>query len=135
LNILFFKQYMMNNYLGNMFAALKNGQMANRAFIFFPKQKKCEDYLKILWNEGFILGYLIENDKIKILLKYIDEKPVINSLNLISKPSRRIYYSIKQIWKINSSQHFIIFSTSKGLKTIIDCKKQKLGGEPVILIN
>lgn len=125
----------MNNYLGNLFAALKNGQLAKRAFIFFPRHKNCENYLKILWTEGFILGYAIENNRIKILLKYVNEKPVINSLNLISKPSRRIFYSIKQIWKINSSQHFIIFSTNKGLKTIIECKKQKIGGEPIILIN
>ena len=125
----------MNNYLGNMFAALKNGQMANRAFIYLPRKKNCEDYLKVLWNEGFILGYLVENYKIKIILKYVNDKPVINSLNLISKPSRRIFYSVKQIWKINSSQHFILFSTNKGIKTIIDCKKERLGGEPVVLIN
>jgi len=118
-----------------MFAALKNGQMANRAYIYFPKIKICENYLKILWTEGFILGYLIENNYIKILLKYSHNKPVINSLFLISKPSRRIFYSIKQIWKIDSSQHFIIFSTNKGLKTIIECKKQNLGGEPVVIIN
>lgn len=125
----------MNNYLGNLFSALKNGQMANRAFIILPKKKTCENYLKILWSEGFILGYFIENNKIKIFLKYINEKPAINSLNLISKPSRRIFYSIKQIWKIDSNQHFIIFSTNKGLKTIIECKKHRLGGEPIVLIN
>lgn len=118
-----------------MFAALKNGQMVRRSFIFCPKNKNSERYLKLLWNEGFILGYVTEKTKLKIFLKYNNEqKPVINSLNLISTPGRRIFYSIKQIWKINSSQHFIIFSTNKGLKSITACKKEKLGGEPIVLI-
>jgi len=118
-----------------MFAAIKNGQMAKRAYIYFPKKKNCENYLQVLWDEGFILGYLIKDNKIKILLKYFAEKPVINSLSFISKPGKRIFYSIKQIWKIDSGRHFIIFSTNKGLKTLIDCKKQNLGGEPIVLIN
>ena len=126
----------MKNYLWNMFANIKNGQLTKRSFIFQPRKKICELYLKILWREGFILGYRIDSkNQIKIFLKYKNNQPVINSLNLISKPSRRIYYSIKQISKINSSKSFIIFSTNKGLKSIIECKKLKIGGEPTIIIN
>jgi len=121
-----------------MFANIKNGQLTKRSFIFQPRKKICESYLKILWHEGFILGYTINytnKNLIKIFLKYRNGQPVINSLNLISKPSRRIYYSIKQIWKIDSSRSFIIFSTNKGLKSVTECKKLKIGGEPVIIIN
>lgn len=121
-----------------MFASIKNGQLAKRSFIFHTRKKICESFLKILWQEGFILGYKIDpcdNNKLKIFLKYKNGQPVINSLKLISKPSRRIYYSIKQIWKINSSKSFIIFSTNKGLKSILECKKLKIGGEPFIVIN
>ena len=126
----------MKNYLWNMFANIKNGQLTKRSFIFQPRKKICESYLKILWREGFILGYKINSkSQIKIFLKYKNGQPVINSLNLISKPSRRIYYSVKQIWKIDSSKSFIIFSTNKGLKSVIECKKLKIGGEPVIIIN
>jgi small subunit ribosomal protein S8 len=128
----------MKNYLWNMFANIKNGQLAKRAFILQTRKKICESFLKILWNEGFILGYTIEQknfNQIKIFLKYKDKEPVINSIKLISTPSRRVYYSVKQIWKMDSSKSFIIFSTNKGLKSIIDCKKLKIGGEPFILIN
>jgi len=93
--------------------------------------------LKILWDEGFILGYKIDgenHDQLKIFLKYNDEEPVISSMKLITKPGRRIYYSIKQIWKLDSNKTFIIFSTHKGLKTIVDCKRLRIGGEPFILI-
>ena len=121
-----------------MFANIKKGQLSKRDFIFNKRKKYCESFLQILWNEGFILGYKIgseQSNKIKIFLKYKNGKPVIRSIKLISKPSRRIYYSVKQIWKINSSKSFIIFSTNKGLKSIIECKKLKIGGEPFVVIS
>jgi len=128
----------MKNYLWSMFANIKNGQLSKRNFILQTRKKICESYLKLLWREGFILGYTIDyknKNQIKIFLKYKKNQPTINSINLISKPSRRVYYSIKQIWKIDSSKSFIIFSTNEGLKSIIECKKLKIGGEPVVIIN
>ena len=103
------------------------------------RKKICEHFLKILWDEGFISGYRIcskNNEKIEIFLKYKNNgQPVINSIKTISKPSRRIYYSSKQIWKIDSNKNFIIFSTNKGLKSITQCKKSNLGGEPFFSLN
>ena len=128
----------MKNYFWNMFANIKNGQLAKKSFIYQKRKKICENFLKVLWDEGFILGYKISNknsNQIKIFLKYKNEEPVISSIKLITKPSRRIYYSIDQIWKLDSNKTFIIFSTNKGLKTIIDCKKLKIGGEPFFVIN
>lgn len=128
----------MKNYLWNMFANLKNGQLAKRSFIYQTRKKICENFLKILWDEGFISGYTIDiatPNKLKIFLKYKNGRPVINSIKLVTKPSKRIFWSIKQIWKIDSSKNFIIFSTNQGLKSLIDCKKLKIGGEPFIIIN
>lgn len=121
-----------------MFANIKNGQLSRRHVVYQKRKKICENFLKILWIEGFILGYSIdENNKnnLKIFLKYKNNNPCISSLKLISRPGRRVYYSIKQIWKIDSSKSFIIFSTNQGLKSIIECKKLHIGGEPFIVIN
>jgi len=121
-----------------MFANIKNRQIARRNFLFQRRKKICESFLQIFWDEGFILGYKIDHkdpNKLKIFLKYVNEQPVINSIKLISRPGRRIHYSIKQIWKIDSNKFFIIFSTNQGLKSIIECKKLKIGGEPLIVIN
>lgn len=121
-----------------MFANIKNGQLAKRNFIYQTRKKICESFLQILWDEGFIVSYIIDNqnsNRIKIFLKYKNGKPAINSIKSISKPSKRIYWSINQIWKIDSSKNFIIFSTNKGLKTVVECKKLRLGGEPFIVIN
>ena len=121
-----------------MFANIKNGQLVKRSFIYQENKKLCEAFLKILWTEGFIAGYRVSKtnkNSIKIFLKYIDGKPAINTIRVITRPGRRISYSIKQIWNIDSSKNFIIFSTNKGLKTINSCKKLKIGGEPFIGIN
>jgi small subunit ribosomal protein S8 len=125
----------MKNRLWNMFTSIKNSQLVKRKFVFQTRKKSLEPFLKILNKEGFILGYKIKQNKIKILLKYKNNRPVINSIKAVSKPGRRLYYSIKQIWKINSNKHFIIFSTSQGLKSIIECKKLRIGGEPILVIS
>lgn len=125
----------MKNFLWNMFTIIKNGQLARRSFVHQSRKKICESFLTILWNEGFILGYTIKNSNIKISLKYKNQQPVINSIKIISHPGRRIYYSVKQLWKTNYGKSFVIVSTNKGLKSLLECKKQQLGGEPIIVIN
>lgn len=122
-----------------MFANIKNGQMAKKGVILESRKNICESFLKILWDEGFISGYRIfalNDKKIEIFLKYTKTgKPVITSLKCLSKPGQRLYYSVKQIWKLDSSKTFIIFSTNQGLKTINQCKKERMGGEPLVVIN
>jgi small subunit ribosomal protein S8 len=129
----------MKNYLWSMFTNIKNGQMAKKSVILGPRKNICEAFLKILWDEGFISGYKISPQNkanLEIFLKYTKTgKPVINSLKFLSKPSQRVYYSAKQIWKLDSSKTFVIFSTNCGLKSISECKKIKIGGEPLIIIN
>ena len=122
-----------------MFANIKNGQTAKKSVIIQTRKIVCEKILKILWDEGFISGYRIftQNDKkVEIFLKYTRTgKPVISSLKCLSKPGQRLYYSAKQIWKLDSSKTLIIFSTNKGLRTINQCKKDKIGGEPLVVIH
>ena len=121
----------------NMIAAIKNGQMAHKLYVLQSKKKNCEALLNILWDEGFISGYKIsdtDSNTIVIYLKYDNKLPVINGLSSVSKPSLRVYYSLKQLWKFDVSQGLLILSTNKGLLSINTCKKLKLGGEPLIVI-
>ena len=122
-----------------MLANIKNGQMARKSVIIESRKNINESLLKILWDEGFISGYRIfalNDQKVEIFLKYTRTgKPVINSLKSVSKPGQRFYYSAKQIWKLDSSKTFLILSTNQGLKTISQCKKNRLGGEPLVIVN
>ena len=118
-----------------MFTTIQNGQIIKRSFVIQKKTKISEAFLNLLWDEGYISGYKNSQKNLKIFLKYKNGIPVIKSFKIISKPSKKKYYSTKQIWKMNSNKTFSVISTSKGLKSLFDCKKEKLGGEPVIIIN
>lgn len=127
----------MKNKIWYMISSIKNGLLSNKKFIKTQKQKNCEAILNILWDEGFILGYKtckFEPKSIIIFLKYSKNVPSIKSIKSISKPSLKIYYSLKQLWKLNLNQSLIIVSTNKGLLSVEECKKLKIGGEPVVII-
>lgn len=127
----------MKNYLSNMVASIKNAQLARKAYTYQTKKNVCESVLNVLWDEGYILGYRISKshpNNIKIFFKYKNGKPVINSIKMLSKPSLKFYYSLKQLWKLDSSKGILIISTTKGLMSLNDCKKYNLGGEPLIIV-
>jgi small subunit ribosomal protein S8 len=127
----------MKNSLSKIFTSIKNGQLVKHLFIYEKTKKNCEIFLKILWKEGFILGYSLQknNNLIKIFLKYNKNKPTINNIKFLTRPGRKIYLTTKQIWKIETTENLIIFSTNKGFKTLDECKKFNLGGEPFIIVN
>lgn len=120
-----------------MLAHIKNGQKANKSYIMHPKEKNCASILNILWEEGYILGYTISKkspQKLEIFLKYKYNNYVIKYLTSITKPSSKIYCSIKQLWKINSNLGLFILSTNKGILTLNACKKLNVGGELLFIV-
>lgn len=127
----------MKHLLWNLSANLKNSQIAKKEFTFQPKTKLTTSLLNILWDEGFIFGYKIcssDLNLLKIFLKYKNGNPVINSLKIISKPSRQVYYSASDLWKLDVKKNLIILTTPKGLLTINECKQTKTGGKLLLII-
>jgi len=127
----------MNNTLWNISTNLKNGQISRRNFIYQPKTSSIIALLNILWDEGFILGYKISNldsNLLKIFLKYKNGNPVISSIKFVFKPNRDIHYSASQLWKLDSKKNFTILTTSKGLMTAHECKKNQIGGKPLFIV-
>lgn len=125
----------MNKYLWNIYTSMKNAQLTKKKFIYCENEKNSKIILKLFWDYGLIMGFKIcshNKKKLKIFLKYENQQPSIKKLKFISRPAWWISYSINQIYKIKKS--FIIFSTNSGLQTIENCKKLKIGGEPIILI-
>ena len=127
----------MKNTLWNISSNLKNSQISRRSSIYQPKTILTIAFLNILWNEGFILGYKVstlDSNLLKIFLKYKNGNPVINSIRFVCKPSRHIHYSVSQLWKLDSKKSFVVLTTSKGLKTVHECKKNQIGGKPLFVI-
>ena len=120
-----------------MFTKIKNGQAINKYSVFQKKVFICKNFLNVLWDEGFILGYKSSStvpDTFEIFLKYQNNKPCIQKIKYLSKPGKRISISVKQLWKLKLNSELIIISTSKGILSIDQCKKFNISGEPFILI-
>jgi small subunit ribosomal protein S8 len=120
--------------IGDMLARIKNAQQRNHKIIKLPSSNFKVKIAEVLKKEGFIIDYKVENIQqntfeLLINLKYNLGTPVINTIERISKPGRRIFSSAQSLPKINNGLGIAIISTSKGVMTDIDARKEKLGGE------
>jgi len=122
----------MKGHFYNLISNLKNGQLVKKAFVINENSTICRKFLDILWDEGFISGYkTLPMNKLKIYLKYKNGISVISSIKVVSKPSLRVYYSVRELQRL---KNFLILTTHKGIKTISNCKRLSIGGEPLIMI-
>ena len=118
--------------IGDMLARIKNAQVRNHRKVSLPSSKFKAKIADVLKSEGYIIDYKIKDDKkplIEINLKYNSGNPVINTIERISKPGRRIFSSASSLPKINNGLGIAIISTPQGVMTDIDARKKKLGGE------
>ena len=120
--------------IGDMIARIKNAQVRNQKMVNMPSSKFKTKLAEVLKIEGFIIDFKVdevENNKstLTINLKYNSGNPVINVIERVSKPGRRVFSSAESLPKINNGLGVAILSTSKGVMTDIDARKQKVGGE------
>jgi small subunit ribosomal protein S8 len=117
--------------LSNFFSKIKNGYLAKKNKIIQFKSKQIISILNILIKEGLIRSYQISKKNkniILIYLKYNNNKPTIQQIIKISKPSRRIYIKNKDFFYLKKRGIYLI-STSLGLFTSLQAKKLNIGGE------
>ena len=118
--------------IGDMLARIKNAQMRSHSKVSLPSSKFKAKIADVLKSEGYIIDYKINEEKkplIEINLKYNSGNPVINTIERISKPGRRIFSSASSLPKINNGLGIAIVSTPQGVMTDVDARKKKLGGE------
>ena len=118
--------------IGDMLARIKNAQVRNHSNVLIPSSKFKAKIAAVLKSEGYIIDYKIDDNKkpsFQINLKYNSGNPVINTIERISKPGRRIFSSASSLPKINNGLGIAIISTPQGVMTDVDARKKKLGGE------
>ncbi len=125
--------------IGDMFSRIRNGKMRSLDSVNIPSSNFRKNILEILKIEGFIKDYYIEkkeNNKttLKINLKYYEGNPVIKEIKRISKPGRRVYSRATSIPKVMNGLGLAILSTSKGVMTDSEARKNNLGGEIICRI-
>ena len=123
--------------IGDMLARIKNAQVRNHSKVSLPSSKFKAKIADVLKSEGYIIDYKINDEKkpsIEINLKYNSGNPVINTIERISKPGRRIFSSASSLPKINNGLGIAIVSTPQGVMTDVDARKKKLGGEIICMV-
>ena len=123
----------MSDPIADMINRIKNAQIVSKETVRFPYSKLKYEIAKILEKEKWI-GKV--EKKGKIPLKYIEtgliykeRKPAISKVKRVSMPGKRVYCSVSEIKKVRDGKGMSIVSTSKGLMTGKEAKKQKQGGE------
>ena len=115
---------------------IRNSQMARHRIVEIPMSKVKKSITEILYDQGYIKKYKFDQDEgkqgiIKIALKYNKEtqEPVIRKMGRISKPGLRKYSGSTEIPRIINGLGICIVSTSKGIMTDKQARKENVGGE------
>jgi small subunit ribosomal protein S8 len=114
---------------------IRNAQQAKHRVVSIPSSKLKKKITEILYEQGYILKYTFEGEGktavINIAIKYDPETkvPVIRELGRMSRPGLRKFSSNDELPRILNGLGVAIISTSHGLMTDKEARKQKLGGE------
>ena len=123
----------MTDPISDLLNRIRNAQAVLKEQLSVPFSNLNNEIAKILEKKGFIKKVEKKGRTykkvIEITLKYDDKSPSISGLKRISRPGQRIYKGFKEIKPVKSGYGILIISTSKGLMTDKEARKQKLGGE------
>ncbi len=125
----------MTDPISDYLTRLRNAISANHRVVEIPASNIKKEITKILFEKGYILNYKFEEDSvqgtIKIALKYhpVSKTSAIKKLDRISKPGLRKYTGIDSIPRVLNGLGIAIISTSRGLMTDKEAKKERVGGE------
>lgn len=125
--------------IADMLTRIRNASSAKHDSVKIPASNMKKAIAQILVDEGYIKAYkIIDDDKqgvIRVSLKYGEGKSqVITGLRRVSKPGLRIYSNVEDMPKVMKGLGVAIISTSKGIMTDREARKQNVGGEVLAFI-
>ena len=126
----------MTDPIADLLTRIRNAIMAGHKVVEAPASNLKKEVARILFEKGYILGYkVIEGegvqDTLKIALKYNpkSKKPAIKSIQRVSRPGLRKYVGAEEMPRVLNGLGVAILSTSKGLMTDKEARKENIGGE------
>ena len=127
----------MQDPIADMLTRIRNGQAANKVAINMPSSKLKVAIANVLAAEGYIESVkVLEGAKpeLEITLKYFQGKPVVESIQRVSRPGLRIYKGKNELPKVMGGLGVAIVSTSKGLMTDRAARLAGMGGEVICYV-
>jgi len=121
--------------ISDMLTRIRNAVAAQKSELVMPYSKFKHNLAQVLLAEGFVSGVNELPGRVKMLqinLKYAaDGQPVISGLKRVSSPGQRVYLPADRVPRTNGGFGITVVSTSKGLLTDKQARKDKVGGEVV----
>ncbi len=128
----------MSDPIADMLTRIRNGQQAGKVSVQLPASRKKMAIAQVLKDEGYIADVsTLEVDGkpvMEITLKYFQGQPVIDMIKRVSRPGLRIYKGKEELPKVRGGLGIAIVSTSKGLMTDREARKQGHGGEVIAFV-
>ena len=127
----------MQDPIADMLTRIRNGQAANKVAINMPSSKLKVAIANVLAAEGYIESVkVLEGAKpeLEITLKYFQGKPVVESIQRVSRPGLRIYKRKDELPKVMGGLGVAVISTSKGVMTDRAARPAGLGGEIICYV-
>jgi small subunit ribosomal protein S8 len=128
----------MSDPIADMLTRIRNGQAAGKATVHMPASKQKTAVAQVLKDEGYITDFGAKDvdgkPALEITLKYFQGAPVIDYVKRVSRPGLRIYKSRGEIPKVRGGLGIAIVSTSRGVMTDREARKQGHGGEVVAFV-
>lgn len=127
----------MTDPIADFLTSIRNASQALKADVEMPHSRMKESIAKILKREGYIVDCATTGDKLKKLklkLKFEGRKGVIDTIKRISTPGLRRYVGATEVPKVLGGMGTSILSTSKGVMTGVEARKNNLGGEVICFI-
>lgn len=127
----------MQDTLADMFTRIRNAQMASKADVKMPSSKMKISVAQVLKDEGYVADFVVSADikpELTITLKYFGGKPVIESIDRVSRPSLRQYKGAAKLPKVSGGLGVAIVSTSQGVMTDRAARAAGVGGEVICTV-
>ncbi|WP_278907908.1 30S ribosomal protein S8 [Faecalicoccus pleomorphus] len=129
----------MTDPIADMLTRIRNALQQKHETVSMPVSKEKKAIAEILKEEGYITDYKVEGEgvhkNLTITLKYTeDNKKIISGLRRISKPGLRVYAQVENLPRVLNGLGIAIISTSNGMMTDKNARKNHLGGEVIAYI-
>ncbi|MAS37639.1 MAG: 30S ribosomal protein S8 [Anaerolineaceae bacterium] len=133
---------MTNDPIADMLTRIRNALLAGKPEVEIPRSRIKIEIARILKDEGYIENFVVGDQQpipmITVQLKYFgarrERRPVITSLQRISKPGRRVYRGARDLPRVMSGIGIAIVTTPKGVMTDQEARRQRVGGEVLCYI-
>ncbi len=124
--------------IADLLTRIRNAVMVGKNEITVPSSKIKVVVAKELKKAGYVTAVKVESAKPRDILVVTINNPgensTINEIKRLSKPGRRVYVSADEIPKVKSGRGVVLVSTSRGVVTGVEAKKQRLGGELLLSV-